>query len=224
MVDLHSKSIRLWRWIVFALAAFYAVYMIVMSPYLGNAGGPFRYLTIWALLLNFFAASRNLAFTEYRTERRYEGLIPAICVINAMVVLLYWRLYFADPTSVTRGGELGIWWQELYLHALGPALLWIDALLVNRAFRRPVASLAWLVGIIGAYVAWIELFVGPFNAQPIGSVTSGLPYPFLNDLTLDGRAVFYGTNIAVAVVLLALFFAVKWLQVSLANRALSPSR
>ncbi|MGR3469263.1 MAG: hypothetical protein ACU0CI_15430 [Shimia sp.] len=214
----------MWRWAVFALAAFYAVYMIVTSPYVGNAGGPFRFLTIWALLLNFFVASRNLAFTEYRTTRRYDGLIPAAAVVNAMVVLLYWRLYFADPSSVTRSGQLGVWWQELYLHALGPALLWLDALFVNRGFRRPVVSLAWLIGIIGAYVAWIELFVGPFNTTPVGSVVSGLPYPFLNNLQWEGRISFYVTNIAVAIVLLALFFGIKSLQSWASRSAARPSR
>lgn len=205
----HSRPVLIYRWFVFLLAGFYAVYMITTSSYAGP-GGPFRYLTIWALILSFFCASRVLAYSERRSDHRWDPIIAATAVLNAMVVFLYWRLFFADPASVTRNGELGIWWKEYYLHGLGPLLMWLDAVIINRPFRRYFASAGTLVGVVVAYLTWAELFVQRFNDAPRGTVTSGLPYPFLNSLEFGARLNFYGVNIATALVLLGVFFVIGW--------------
>ena len=204
-----SRGVFIFRWVVFLLAAGYCLRTIFFGTYDGF-GGPFRYLTIWALFLSFFCASRMIALVEGRSTRRWDAVVSATAVVNAMVVILYWRLYFADPNSVTRDGELGVWWLEVYMHALGPLLQWIDAVFVHRAFRRIGTCLAVLVSIIAAYLAWGEFVVGPMNDSPIGVVTSGLPYPFLNDLDLGGRMMFYGANIAVAIVVFAGFALVAF--------------
>jgi hypothetical protein len=52
--------------------------------------------------------------------------------------------------------------------------------------------------VIAAYLAWSEFFVQRFNDVPTGAVTSGLPYPFLNDMELPARLQFYGLNFGVA--------------------------
>lgn len=206
----HATPIIAYRWLVFGAAAFYSVYMIGWSSY-DQAGGPFRFLTIWALLLSFFCASRVLAFSERRTTRRWDSLIAATCVINFMVVFLFWRLYFNDPTSVTRNRELSVWWREYYLHAVGPVLMWIDAFLINRPFRRFIPALAILLAIAISYFLWAELVVSPLATSPVGTVTTGLPYPFLNDLELDGRIRFYAVNAGLAAGLLLVFFGIGWL-------------
>lgn len=200
---------RSYRWIVFLLAAFYCLYMLATGPWDGF-GGPFRYLTVWALFASFFCASRMMAREEGRSARRWDGVVSMTTVLNAMVVLLYWRLYLADPTSVTRNGQLGQPWLEFYLHGLGPLLQAIDSVLIHRSFRRPSVALAWLVGIIGAYVLWIEGPVQRLNDSPHGGITSGLPYRFLNDLPFDDRVTFYVTNIAVAVIMLGFFTALAF--------------
>lgn len=200
---MHTKR-RIFRWIVFLLAAFYCLRTLFFADFSGF-GGPFRYLTIWALFLSFFCASRMMALEEGRSQRRWDGLVSTTAVINAMVVFLYWRLFFADPTSVSSDGELGQFYLEMYLHGLGPALQIFDTLFVHRSYRRLWAALAGLFTVIGAYILWAEWVVGPLNDAPVGTVTSGLPYPFLNDLELSGRMVFYGSNFAVAVVLLLVF-------------------
>jgi len=207
--DPHSRPVLIYRWIVFLLAGFYSVYMITTSSYAGP-GGPFRYLTVWALILSFFCASRVLAFSEHRSERRWDAVIAATAVLNAMVVFLYWRLFFADPASVTRNGELAIWWKEYYLHAVGPLLMWLDAVFINRPFRRYLPSAATLIGVVVVYLTWAETFVQRFNDAPRGTVTTGLPYPFLNSLEFGARLNFYGVNIATALVLLAVFFGLGW--------------
>ena len=199
-----AKGVLIYRWIVFLLAAGYCLRTIFFAGYDGF-GGPFRYLTIWALFLSFFCASRMLALSEGRSQRRWDAVVSATTVVNAMVVLLYWRLYFADPASVTRDGELGAFWLEIYLHGLGPALQAIDAVFVHRSFRQIWRALGVLFAIILTYVGWAELIVGPMNDSPVGSVTSGLPYPFLNSLEFSGRAVFYASNFGVAIVLLLVF-------------------
>lgn len=203
-------SRRIFRWIVFLLAAFYCLRTLFFGDF-SEFAGPFRYLTIWALFFSFFAASRMMALEEGRSTWRWDGFVCMTAVINAMVVFLYWRLFFADPASVTRDGKLGQLYLELYLHGLGPVLQIIDTLFVHRSYRKLIAPLAWLFGVIAAYVAWAELVVGPMNDSPVGTVTSGLPYPFLNNLPFAGRAIFYGSNFAVALVLLLVFAAIAWL-------------
>ncbi len=203
------RPILIYRWIVFGLAALYCLRTIFLSEYT-YFPGPFRFLTIWALFLSFFAASRMIALMEGRSERRWDAFVSMVAVINTMVVFLYWRLYFADPASVTSDGQLGEFYLEMYLHGLGPALQVIDAVFIHRAFRRIPQALMWLFGVIGVYVLYAELVLQNLNDSPMGTVTSGLPYPFLNNLELPGRAVFYGTNFAVAVVLLLIFAAIAW--------------
>ncbi|WP_127655699.1 hypothetical protein [Alexandriicola marinus] len=210
MRDAQLSGRLIFRWIVFLLAAGYCVRQVLYGGF-DEFGGPFRFLTNWALFCSFFAASRMIAREEGRTDKRWDGFVGMTAVLNFMVVLLYWRLYFADPSSVTRNGELSAWWLEGYLHALGPALQWIDALFIHRGFRRPLASAGWLIGGVAAYFAWIEFAVAPLNDTPAGSVTSGLPYRFLNNLEPAGRIEFYATNVGFALVVLALFTAMAWI-------------
>lgn len=203
------NKVLIYRWIVFLLAAGYCLRMVVFSEYVQFAG-PFRYLTVWALFFSFFCASRMIALEEGRITRRFDGIVSMTSVINAMVVFLYWRLFFADPNSVRQDGELGPIYLEMYLHLLGPVLQWIDAIFIHRSFTRLGAAMAWLFGVIGAYVLWAELVLERVNDSPAGSVTSGLPYPFLNNLEFPQRAIFYGSNFAIAVVLLLGFAALAF--------------
>ncbi len=205
------RPVLVYRWIVFLLAGGYCIRTLIFSDFTGNFGGPFRYLTIWALFFSFFAASRMMAIEEGRSTRRWDGLVCMTAVINTMVVFLYWRLYFADPNSVTDDGQLRAWYLEMYLHLLGPLLQVIDAIFVHRSFYRLRAAVVWLVGVIGVYVLWAELIVQRFNQRPEGTLTSGLPYPFLNNLELAERAVFYGSNLATGVVLLLIYAGIAWI-------------
>lgn len=152
-----------------------------------------------------------MALEEMRSTRRWDGFVAMTAVINTMVVFLYWRLYFADPTSVTADGELGAFHLEMYLHGVGPALQVIDSLFVHRSHQRLRRSVLLLIGVISLYVMWVELVVGRLNDSPVGSVTSGLPYPFLNDLEPAGRLIFYGSNVTIGLVLLLVYAGIAWL-------------
>lgn len=207
-MNIHSSGVIAYRWITFLLAAGYTIYQIGFNDYSGT-GGPFRYLTIWALLISFYSASRMLALSEHRIERSHHVTAMVASVLNTMVVFLYWKLYFTDPLLV--GGADGVvWHQQYYLHLTGPLLQVVDALFIARVFGRPWRAIPALLGIICLYVLWAEQFVQRFNDTPVGSITSGLPYPFLNSLEWLERAAFYGTNIVVGLIVLFAFSGVGW--------------
>jgi hypothetical protein len=199
----------IFRWAAFLLAAGYCIRTMIFGGW-DAFGGPFRFLTIWALFASFFAFSRMMAIEEGRSEKRWDGFVCMTAVINTMVVFLYWRLYFADPMSVTTDGQLGAWHLEMYLHLFGPLLQVIDTIFVHRSYRRLGPAFVWLIGVITTYVLWAELVIRPLNDSPAGSVTSGLPYPFLNNLELGDRMGFYITNAVVGIVLLLLYSGIAW--------------
>jgi hypothetical protein len=198
--------ITLYRWAVFLLAGFYLVWMVLIDADYSYAGGPFRFLTIWALLLSFFCASRMMALVEHRSEKDWPELVAVTAVLNFMTVFLYWRLFLANPDSVTGADGPPEAWIQYYVHALGPALQWGDMLFIHRNVRHFRRALGLLFAVVSAYVVWVELVVRVLNDRPLGEVTSGLPYPFLNDLDLTGRALFYGQTVISAILVLALVF------------------
>lgn len=199
----------IFRWAAFLLAAGYCIRTLVFGGW-DAFGGPFRFLTIWALFASFFAFSRMMAIEEGRSDKRWDGFVCMTAVINTMVVFLYWRLYFADPMSVTTDGELGAWHIEIYLHLVGPLLQVIDTIFIHRSYRRLGPAFAWLLGVIGVYVTWAEFVVQPMNSTPAGSMTSGLPYPFLNSLEVGDRMGFYVTNLTFGAALLLLYAGTAW--------------
>ena len=146
-----------------------------------------------------------LALTEYRSMRDWGALVGVTAVTNALVAFLYWRLFLEDPALVNNGTP--VWWSEYYIHLLGPLLQWIDAIFIFGAFRHVWKSLVGLVVVVLGYIAWMEYFVGPMNDAPVGTVTSGLPYPFLNNMVLDDRIGFYVTTSVSVLVFLGVFWA-----------------
>ncbi len=199
------NAILYYRWFVFLTAAFYVVYLVLIDGDYSQAFGPFRFLTIWALLFSFFAASRMLALTEGRSTRDWPAVVLVTTTLNIMVVYLYWDLVFKDPALVRGNGPIR-WWLDYYAHLAGPLVQWIDALFLHRRLRAlPIAG-ALLGAVILVYLSFAELVLEPLNDQPFGSVTSGLPYPFLNSLEFDGRLSFYVTTaIAAAVVMVVVY-------------------
>jgi hypothetical protein len=207
-MNIYSAPILAFRWVTFLLAGCYCLYQILSHDY-SHPGGPFRFLTIWALFLSFYSASRMLALSQRRDVRAHDRTAACAAVLNVMVVFMYWRLFLVDPALVNSNGPVA-WHQQYYLHALGPALQVFDALFIARAFGRPWKVVAPLIAVISAYILWIEVFVHRFNIEPAGNVTSGLPYPFLNNMDLSDRAGFYMANIVFAHLVLAGFGFLNW--------------
>lgn len=209
-MDIYAKPVLTYRWITFLLAGGYCLYQVMSADY-SQPGGPFRLLAVWALFLSFYSASRMLARSERRIDRTHQRTAMCAAVLNVMVVFLYWRLYLVDPALVD-SAHPEAWHQQYYLHALGPALQIFDALFIGRVFRKPLRAAAPLHALLLSYVAWAELFVRTQNDTPVGTVTSGLPYPFLNSLDLGDRLVFYATHLAIAMcVLVGLALLANWL-------------
>ncbi len=203
-----SGAVVTYRWITFLLALGYVAYQIWTGDW-SNPGGPLRFLTIWALVLSAFSAWRMLSISLQRTEQRHEVPAMTAAVFNIMVVYLYWKLFLIDPALVNGNGPV-IWHQEYYLHAVGPALQLMDAVFIGQVFRRVWRGAVALLVLVPVYVLWAELFVQTFNDTPAGSVTSGLPYPFLNNMEGPDRAVFYILYGGIALAILTTLSGVGW--------------
>lgn len=178
------------------LALGYSAYQFVNTDY-AAFGWHFRYLTIWGLTFALIAHGSLWLNRLNRSAERYLPFVAATAVLNVMVMYLYWKLFFIDPKLVN-GENTPVWFQEYYLHLAGPLIVIFDALFLSKA-ARGFKGLGVSIALCLAYVAWSEILVGPLNPTPLGKVTSGLPYPFLNDMDVMGRASFYGSTIALAV-------------------------
>lgn len=209
-VDPHARWVLVFRWVVFLLAAAAVIRQIVLTGDYSSAGGPFKYLTNWALLLSFFCASRMLALTERRSDRLWLNAVCVTAVVNVMTVYLYWSFRLDDPAQIDTGRRLPIA-VDMYLHLAGPMLQCLDSVFLHRAFRFPGQATIWLLAAIATYLTLIERVVAPASITPYGSATSGLPYPFLNNLDTSDRLWFYLEMSFAAVVVLLAFTVVTHL-------------
>jgi len=167
-------------------------------------GAQFRFLTIWGQTANLVAALLMLVPRFGRPDGRLDTLLSVIAIVGALVVFSYWRLYLIDPHLVN-GDDTPKPYRDYYLHLVGPALMWIDLLVLKRGFRRILPAIAGLAVMVVAYVGWIELLVAPRNSEPVGKVSTGFPYPFLNDMTPDQRGTFYGAIFVTGIAFILLF-------------------
>ncbi|WP_138466316.1 hypothetical protein [Poseidonocella sp. HB161398] len=212
---------RRYRLIVLILAILYSIDVAVTADY-GTFGAQFRYLTIWALTGNLMAAAAMTVPGFGRPDGRFDLPLSLLAIVNALVVISYWRLFLIDP-SLVNGENDPKPYREYYLHLVGPALMWIDLFWLKRGFRRLLPVAGALAAMVVAYAGWAELLVGPLNDAPVGTVTSGLPYPFLNDMELPQRLAFYGTTFVGGLVLIPVFWGVGRLRRPAALRAEDPA-
>lgn len=207
-MDQDGIAVTAYRWMTLLLALGFLLYQLLRADY-ASFGGPFRFLAIWALCLSCASALAMLCVSLDATERRWHGLATVTALLNVMVVFLYWRLFRIDPGLVN--GEAGLPpMLDHYLHAVGPGLQIADALFLGQVFRRVLRAVPALLLVIGAYVAWTEGVLRGANDMPVGRVTSGLPYPFLNDMTGAERLVYYLVNTGLALAALAGLTALGW--------------
>ncbi len=162
-------------------------------------GWQFRFLTIWGLTAALIVLYLMLRYSIGRGDRTYNPFVSAAAVLEAIVVFMYWKLWFIDPSLVNSSDPI-IWYQEYYLHAVGPALLAFDAFFILGVLRRIVPTAAVMLVVFLTYISWLEFLVAPLNSFPEGEKTNGLPYPFLNDMGDYDRWAFYATTIGAAFV------------------------
>lgn len=195
-----SQKVKTYRWAVLVVTLYYFLYRFFQTD-LSVFGWQFRFLTIWALTASLVSAWNMVRLSMGWSDNRHETWASVTLVMNATVVLMYWKIYLQDPALFYGDGSAPIWHQEYFLHALGPALQAIDALLILGVFTRIRSIILPVLAVPLAYVSWIEFALRPLNETPSGSVTSGLPYLFLNDMEVDGRIQFYITTVITMVVL-----------------------
>ena len=191
--------------IAFFLALGYWIYQFFRAD-LSLFGIHFRLMTYWGLSLAVAVHFLHWRARMRGVDSRHHGFTTMAVVVNLLVVFLYWRLYFIDPKLVN-GDGIPVWHQEYYLHLVGPCLLVIDGVWLARAFRQIWRGVATTIGICMIYTIWVEGAVRPLNTSPQGSVTSGLPYPFLNDMEFDARLIFYAQTMLTAL----MFYGICWL-------------
>jgi len=189
---MNSGSVKIYRWLVFLLALGYFLYLFMVTDH-SLFGWQFRYLTIWALTTNLLVAGQMLRLSLGRTKNDWNSFVSMGIVLNVIVVVNYWKLFLTDPTALNSDGNGLIWYMEYYLHLIGPILMVFDAFVFIGAFRNVRRVCLYSVILCLAYPVWAEFLVAPMNSRPNGSVTNGLPYPFLNDLQIRQRLMFYGT-------------------------------
>lgn len=200
----RQRNLLYFRGVCFTSAMLYWFYQFYVANYNGF-GIQFRYLTIWGLTGSVIVTGLLFMQTLSKQKENYFAVVSSVCVLNALVVFLYWRLYFIDPELVNYSGSI-IWFQEYYLHLLGPLLLFVDSILLNRSFRQFKTGIILTLLISFSYVAWTEIVTTPLNNTPVGSKAAGLPYPFLNDMVLADRLIFYAISIVTGVFFYFLFW------------------
>ena len=206
MNNLNTRHVLQYRWFVFIVALGYWLYLFTTTSF-DAFGWQFRFLTVWGLTFNLLVAWLMLRLAPGNSQKTWDSLVSATAVLNMIVVFLYWKLYFEDPSNIYPDGRLN-WHLEYYLHAIGPMLMWFDAFVIFRAFRKIFPTFWIMLTIFLGYIAWIELLVARFNTSPAGTSANGLPYPFLNDMTISARSVFYAGTLITALVLFVASLAV----------------
>jgi len=195
-----SRAVTNYRWLVFILALGFWLELFITTDH-SKFGWQFRYLTDWGLTANMIVAWLMLRFSLGRSEKIYNAFVSASAVLGAIVVFMYWKLYFTDPALIN-GDHIMPPHQEYYLHGGTQLLMMFDAFFILGAFRSYWTSLGVSMVIFFGYIGWTELVIQPMNDFPAGSATSGFPYPFLNEMATGPRMMFYVTTIATAIVLM----------------------
>ncbi len=218
-MEQRTPFARTYRWFVFLITLGYFFYQFAATD-LAVFGWQFRFLTNWALAASTVSAFFMLRLAMGWSDQRHEVWASVTLVVNATVVLMYWKIYLEDPSLFYGDGNPIIWYQEYFLHGLGPLLQAIDALFILGVFQKMRQTALGVFAVPITYIAWIELVLRPVNETPVGSVTTGLPYLFLNNMELPARANFYITT---TITMLVLMLIAWGLSALLRRLRLSPS-
>lgn len=219
MAQKTSPAVAIYRGLVFILALGFWIELFFTTDH-SKFGWQFRYLTDWGLTANLIVAWLMLRVSLGLSNKTWNAFVSASVVLGAIVVFMYWKLFFTDPTLVN-GDHIMPMHQEYYLHGISQLLMMFDAFFILGAFRNYWASLGVALVIFFGYIAWTELVIQPLNSLPKGSATSGFAYPFLNDMATGPRMMFYASTIATAIVLMLIGWGlarlIAWFRPTLAE-------
>ena len=178
-----TTNLKYYRVIIFLIGACY--WLNIFSLY-GIA--IFRYLTNWGLTFSVICASLLCCESCFKQTLRINALVIATFCLNAVIMVLYWKLYFKNPDLLYAGASHLPWYRDDYVHFISPMGQMIDALFFKRAFNGRVLK--------GLTYFFIVTCIYNISAELIFS----LPYPFLWDLDLNQRLAFYTQAYALGLV------------------------
>ena len=69
--------------------------------------------------------------SSFKIFDRAAPFIAISALMGFFTIVLYWGLFFIDPTLVNYAGERLNFSREIYLHFVGPALLFFDAFILK---------------------------------------------------------------------------------------------
>lgn len=169
-----SPFVRNYRYIVFAIAMAYWSNLYIMY------GFQFlHYLTNWGLTSSVICAGLLAYESAFQKKLRINSFVIATFCLNAVVMILYWKLYFKDPDLLYAGRTPMPWYRDDYVHLLCPLTQMFDALVLKQAFsNRLFKGMVYYLCISFSYSVCSEFLFA-------------LPYPFMWDLDLGQRIAFY---------------------------------
>ncbi len=177
-------------------------------------GGVYRFYSDWGFTACLFSAF----FIFF--PKRHELSLSIISSMASLYTVLFVILFFVDPGGIlvapigmmSDGISTGAF-ITLTIHSVVPVLQVANTLFLANSFQRlrPIIYAMLLIEVI--YILWIELLVAPLNNSPIGSITTGLPYPLLNNLPLIERIEVYGIITLLTVLTVLILFGLRKLIV-----------
>ena len=153
-------------------------------------GKQFKFFTLWSFIANFLVFSILFLSMIGIRIKIPDSLVATSTLMGIFTIILYWGLFFIDPNLVNYTDQRLNLFREFYLHLIGPLLLVVEGFLFTRAFKNFFNITLCAAAINFGYFSWIELVVARFNEFPKGTITNGLPYPFMNDMGISERLIF----------------------------------
>lgn len=193
--------ISIYRYIVVVLACYFwwlgvgnGLYIGASSGVLEKWGGGLIYLTNWVLTLNLLVALDSSFFATRKKNRPLQIIYPAALAMNFVIIALYWGMRILDQSLLdvnTENWTFREWAWDFYLHWGMTIFILVELVFFTNIIKNFIKTYAALLLIFFGYIFWIEAFISKFNNSPCGKLTCGFPYPFLNDLDVKGRIIFY---------------------------------
>ena len=202
---LHKNFVYRYRQIVFVISSVFWVTLLVDLDW-SYFGSDFRFFTYWSLVGCWISSYWALRLSTQKTQNDHHIGISIISIATLIMLFLYWNLYIIDPAMLYTDG-VGSWGSKYIKHVTIPALQLIDAIFFLKVFRSLKSTIYGTITTITVYILWIELCIQPLNDKPAGSITSGLPYAFLNDMILIERLTYYGKIYLLTIILSFILYA-----------------
>ncbi|KAI9279430.1 FAR-17a/AIG1-like protein [Umbelopsis sp. AD052] len=160
----------------------------IVNPYANGFGGHYQYLTILGLTV----ATISFLLCLIRDFipgflNKVHSVIGSIAVpLEGLISALYWGMIFLDPKLLIPADAPKIpVFVDCCLHLFPALFLWIDFLFFNVEFKRSSSHVVNIYLFTIAYYVWTSYCY---------SKNKYYAYPFLADMTTNGRLVFFAVS------------------------------